>query len=64
MDQLCINQDDEKEKAKEINKMRQYYDSAETTLIAINNEARSETINKENNKELILEILKKIVISE
>jgi len=36
MDQICIDQDDKVEKAREVPKMRKYYSNAAVTLVAIN----------------------------
>jgi len=44
MDQLCINQNDEKEKGHEIPRMRQYYGDSSLTLVPINANVGEETI--------------------
>ncbi|CAG8623833.1 6275_t:CDS:2, partial [Diversispora eburnea] len=49
MDQLCVNQDNPKEKGHEVSKMRDYYGNATVTLIAIHAESDS----------LVLELFKK-----
>jgi len=58
MDQLCINQEKNREKDKEVPKMKQYYSNATVTLISINT-----SYGNEKNIDLE-EVLKKIVNSE
>jgi hypothetical protein len=62
MDQLCINQSSTKEKNQEVPKMRQYYNNAEATLIAIHLEIGNE-ISKENELELAKHIITQIFTS-
>ncbi|MCE8163463.1 MAG: HET domain-containing protein [Candidatus Moeniiplasma glomeromycotorum] len=59
MDQLCIDQSNEKERAEEIPKMRNYYNNSVVTLIAINAEVSK---NKESLE--MKKILRTIVNSE
>ncbi|MCE8163455.1 MAG: HET domain-containing protein [Candidatus Moeniiplasma glomeromycotorum] len=64
VDQLCINQSDERDengktdKEKEVPKMRQYYNNATATLIAINMKAASKT------RPIPLEIIELVVNSQ
>lgn len=46
MDQLCIDQNNEKEKSHEVPRMRQYYSNAVATLISINTNVGREVIRK------------------
>ncbi|CFW92728.1 protein of unknown function (Leucine Rich repeat domain) [endosymbiont DhMRE of Dentiscutata heterogama] len=46
MDQLCVNQDNPKEKGHEVSKMRDYYGNATVTLIAIHAKAGKKDIKK------------------
>ena len=46
MDQLCVNQDNPKEKGHEVSKMRDYYGNATVTLVAIHAEVGEENIRK------------------
>jgi len=59
MDQLCINQSDNGEKATEVPKMGQYYSNAAVTLVGIQTKAKT------NEEEIdLLDILKLITCSE
>jgi len=44
MDQLCINQNDDKEKGHEIPRMRDYYGNGIVTLVPINADIGEQTI--------------------
>jgi mRNA degradation ribonuclease J1/J2 len=46
MDQLCIDQNNNKEKGHEISKMREYYGNSAITLIAIHTNIGEEIIRK------------------
>jgi len=46
MDQLCVDQDSDKEKGHEIPKMREYYSNSAITLIAIHASVGEEVIRK------------------
>lgn len=57
MDQLCIDQDNNEEKAQEVKKMGQYYENSHVTLVSINTKIGEEVYN-------LPEVLKKIVRSK
>ena len=46
MDQLCIDQNNDKEKVHEVPKMRQYYGNSAVTLVAIHTNIGEERIRK------------------
>jgi len=46
MDQLCIDQNNPKEKGHEVTRMREYYGNGTVTLIPINTNIGEETIRK------------------
>jgi hypothetical protein len=70
MDQLCINQDDNEEKAQEVARMKQYFDNSTVTLISINTNTNlfrkftnsKETTGSENKMDINLFNLMKMII--
>ena len=46
MDQMCIDQNNLREKQHEVSKMRDYYGNSTVTLIAINSEVGQENVRK------------------
>jgi hypothetical protein len=62
MDQLCIDQFNNKEVSQEVPKMRKYYGNAEVTLIPISTKTSDENTVKKN--VFAQEILKKIINSQ
>ncbi|MCE8163451.1 MAG: HET domain-containing protein [Candidatus Moeniiplasma glomeromycotorum] len=61
MDQLCIDQNNPKEKSQEIPKMRQYYANSDVTLISIHTDLRDE---KTNQLPTLPDILKLVIKSD
>jgi len=64
MDQLCINQNNNEEKAQEIKKMHQYFSNADVTLIAVNTNAEEKNSNEEPTTFSLLSVLELILRSK
>jgi Leucine-rich repeat (LRR) protein len=61
IDQLCVNQEDEEEKAGEVKRMRKYYSGSDVTLVSINSNFCEENPKK---SPPLVDVLKKIIRSD